>query len=278
MILNGELIREFKARVSPANRGMMYGDGCFETLRGYGGKFLRWDAHFARLEAGLSYLDMDTPFTSEELKRQISALLDHNQLHDEHALVRLQCWRDGDRGYATTSRKSRWMIQASKIGMKSPPLRLMVAETRCISSKALDRQYKLSNGLNYVKAAQEASKAGADNALMLTIQNKVSETTSANIFWVKEGQVFTPDVSCDLLPGVTRSAVLDVLKKLSIPIETGGYELPTIYQAEAVFCTNSLIEIREITEIENNGFELAHPLVEKIKAGFEQLKKEELRA
>lgn len=278
LILNGDIVQEAKARVSPVNRGMMYGDGCFETMRSYSGKFLGWELHFERLLAGLDYLDMDAPFSSKELKSQVHQLLQQNQLAEREAMLRIQCWREGVRGYVTSSRKTDWMIQAGEIQPKTTPLKLALAQTRCIPSVALARTYKLSNGLNYIKAAQEAERARCDDALMLTMNDKISETTVANIFWVKEGQVFTPDHSCDLLPGVTRSAVLDVMEKLGIPVETGVYGLSAIQQAEAVFCTNSLVEIREVAGIEDTGFELDHPIVQQVKIGFEQLKEEEVQA
>ena len=89
-------------------------------------------------------------------------------------------------------RKAHWMIQASEYESNKKELKLAVAQTRCIPSEALERKYKLSNGLNYVKAAQEAARSSCDDALMLTVDGEVSETTSANIFWVNEGKIFTP--------------------------------------------------------------------------------------
>ena len=106
MILNGELIQESAAVISPINRGLMYGDGCFETLRSYSDKFLGWDDHAERLESGLAYLDINAPFSSSELKKQVNLLLRNNQLEYAEAMIRIQCWRDGGRGYASPFKKS----------------------------------------------------------------------------------------------------------------------------------------------------------------------------
>lgn len=277
MILNGELIQESAAVISPLNRGMMYGDGCFETLRSYAGKFLGWEDHIERLESGFNYLDMNAPFSSSDLREQVHKLLKQNQLEHDEAMIRIQCWRDGGRGYAPKTKDAHWMIQASEFPAQEKEIKLSVAETRCIPSEALERKYKLSNGLNYVKAAQEAVKHSCDDALMLTVSDKVSETTSANIFWVKEGKVYTPSPACDLLPGVTRSLVLDVIRSLGLPFEESEYLLSDIRQAEAVFCTNSLLEIAEVISLDKTRFEVNHPLVMKIKVGFEQLKVKEFQ-
>lgn len=277
IILNGEIVEEQKARVSPLNRGMMYGDGCFETLRYYSGSFLRWDRHFQRLEDGLDYLGINPAFTAVELMDQVVRLIEANQLSENEAMIRIQVWRKGGRGYATDSTEMGWMIQAGEVYSDSASLKLTVAETRCIPSAALDRKYKLSNGLNYIKAAQEASLIQCDDSLMLTVHDVISETTTSNIFWVKDDTVYTPSSECDLLPGVTRELTIEVIRSMGIQLEEGEFELEEIQKAEAVFCTNSLIEVKEVTSLDNNYFEAYHPILVKLKSGFEQHKVKELR-
>jgi branched-subunit amino acid aminotransferase/4-amino-4-deoxychorismate lyase len=275
IILNGELVEEQEARVSPLNRGMMYGDGCFETMRYYAGSFLRWNRHFQRLQDGLEYIGIDPAFTAEELMEQVLSLLEANRLAETEAMIRIQCWREGGRGYITDSKRMGWMIQAGKPVSNASPLKLTVAKTRCIPSAALRRKYKLSNGLNYIKAAQEASQRQCDDSLMLTIEDMISETTSANIFWVKDEVIYTPSVKCDLLPGVTREVMIEVIEDLGIKLEEGEFGLDEINKAEAVFCTNSLIEIKEVGTLDNHIFETDHPMLMKLKTGFEQRKVQE---
>ncbi|MCH2449497.1 MAG: aminotransferase class IV [Gracilimonas sp.] len=277
IILNGKLVEEQEAKISPANRGMMYGDGCFETIRYYAGSFLRWNRHYQRLKGGLEYLGINPAFTADELMEQVLSLLEANQLAEKESMVRIQCWREGGRGYAADSISMNWMIQAVVIVSGASPLKLTVAETRCIPSVALQRKYKLSNGLNYIKAAQEASRRQCNDSLMLTMHAKISETTSANIFWVKENEVYTPDDDCDLLPGVTRRIVMEVVSSLGIVLIKGKFNLSEIREAEAVFVTNSLVEIKEILSLDDLIFEMKHPLVTKIKEGFERYKVQELK-
>jgi branched-subunit amino acid aminotransferase/4-amino-4-deoxychorismate lyase len=276
IILNGKIIAEQEAWVSPLNRGMMYGDGCFETLKWYSGSFLKWDLHVQRVEAGLEYLEISPAFTPAELRRQLITLIERNQLLEKEGMIRIQCWRKGERGYKTDSSNMGWLIQASEITPHHSPLKLTEAETRCIPSAALDRNYKLSNGLNYIKAAQEARNVQCDDALMLTVGGKISETTSANIFWVKDDQVFTPSKKCDLLPGITRELVIEVIKSVGIELAEGIFTPEDIQSAEAVFCTNSLIELRSVASLDKINFEVDHPLFLKIKDNFDQFKQKEL--
>lgn len=276
IILNGEITEEQEARVSPLNRGMMYGDGCFDTMRYYAGSFLRWDRHFQRLEDGLEYLAINPAFTADELMEQILKLIGANQLTENEAMVRIQCWRKGGRGYATDSTDMGWMIQTGEAIPDATPLKLTVAETRCIPSAALQRKYKLSNGLNYIKAAQEASLRQCNDSLMLTVDDVISESTTSNIFWVKGDTVYTPSIECDLLPGVTRELMLEVISTSGIHIEEGEFGLEEIQKAETVFCTNSLIEVKEVSSLDDNIFDTDHPMVMKLKARFEQQKVKEL--
>lgn len=273
IILNGELVEEHKARISPLNRGLMYGDGCFETMRYYGGSFLRWNRHFQRLKEGLDYLGINPAFTADKLLEQIFGLLEANDLADSEAMIRIQCWREGDRGYFTDSKKMGWMIQAGElISEEASPLKLTVAKTRCIPSEALGRKYKLSNGLNYIKAAEEASHRQCDDSLMLTLEKMISETTSANIFWLSDDVIYTPSEECDLLPGITRELIMEVIEDLGIQLEEGKFSLDEIKKAEAVFCTNSLIEIKEVGNLDDRSFETQHPVIKNLKKVLNNIK------
>ncbi len=276
LILNGKVIAEEKATFSPINRGLMYGDGCFETLRSYGGKLLGWELHYQRLKDGLEYLGMKPPLSSKAFRTHISQLLEENDLTDTDAFIRLQCWREGERGYAGDSTSASWMMQAQEYHPKETPISLALAATRCIPSAALQRRYKLSNGLNYIKAMQEAKAAGCDDALMLTIKNEVSELTSANIFWVKDHRVFTPSEQCDILPGITRYFVLEMLHKKGILVEEESYSAEEVKKADAVFCTNSLKEIAVISSLGEIQFNTKHPLLTEIKEGFKEFRNNNL--
>lgn len=277
IIMNGELLKEGLASISPSNRGMMYGDGCFETLRCYKGKFLKWEQHFNRLAGSFDYLEMGLPFTAEELKSQVKQLLKKNDDSGASSLVRIQCWREGQRGYKTSSRNASWLIQCKSIQTEKQPAKLHLAQTRCIPNQALVRKFKLSNGLNYIKAAQEAEKAECDDAVMLTVSEKVSETTISNLFWIKEDVIFTPSKNCDLLPGITRSLIIRLCKENGITMVEDEFEISDLLKAASVFCTNSIIEIREVENIGNVKFRLNHPLLKRIKESFETYKISELK-
>ncbi len=275
---NGAILPEQEVLLSPLNRGMMYGDGCFETLKSYAGRFLDFNAHYLRLQKAHTYLGIDFKFSKSELLQTIAVLLKVNNLENDEAIIRFQSWRIGTRGYKTKSEQSDWIISIYEIKNKSyNPLHLITAKTRVIPSKALSRSVKLSNGLNYIIAAREAEQQRVDDALMLTIDEYVSETTISNIFWGKENIFFTPSIESELLPGITRKLILKIIEKNNFTVEEGLYHIDDIKKAEFAFTTNSISEIRAIQSLDQTQFDINHPQLIRLKSLFEALKKERLK-
>jgi len=271
--INGTLIPEKEASLPATSRAVSYGDGCFETLVSYEGKFLHFEDHFARLQSGLEYLEMNLDLTKDQLKSEVQKLLEENVIEDEDSVVRIQCYREGSSGYFDISDRSGFIISNHPIPKRLESLNLKTVSIPTIPSIALERKVKLSNSINYIKAAQEAKKKGGDDALMLTIDKRISETTISNIFWIKGNEVFTPSVNCDLLPGVTRSILIKLINQDSeLELIEGAFELEDIYSAEAVFCTNSVMEMKSVSGVDDYSYQADHSIVEKLKDDFKVYK------
>ncbi len=278
IVYNGQLLPEEEVRISPANRGIMYGDGCFDTFRFYKGKFLRLEAHFERTKATAEYLGIDVMFDFEGFKAKILELLEANELLNEDAMVRVQCWREGSRGYRTDSVQGNWLTICTPYMASKEPIDLATVNTRTIPSEALDRKFKLSNGINYIIASREASKKGADDALMLTINEKVSETTIANVFWIKGNTCFTPSLECDLFPGITRNTLISLLRRNNdFKVIEGEFSVDKIKAADSVFTTNSLKEVVPVKSIDEVRFDVNHKSISIAEEMYELFKKKNLK-
>lgn len=275
--INGTLIPEEEASLPATSRAVSYGDGCFETFVSYKSKFLHFEDHFSRLQSGLKYLEMNLDLKIDQLKSEVQKLLEENELEDEDSVVRIQCFREGSSGYFDISDRSGFIISNRSIPERPEPIKLKTISIPTIPSFALERKVKLSNSINYFKAAQEAKKKGGDDALMLTIDKNISETTISNIFWIKGSQVFTPSVNCDLLPGVTRSILITLIDQDSeLQLIEGAFEPEDIYSAEAVFCTNSVMEIKSVSSVDDYSYQADHSIVEKLKDDFKVYKEKRL--
>jgi branched-subunit amino acid aminotransferase/4-amino-4-deoxychorismate lyase len=269
--INGTLIPEEEASISATSRAVSYGDGCFETFVSYKGKFLHFENHFARLQSGLKYLEMNLDLTKDQLKSEIQKLLEENEIEVEDSVIRIQCFREGGPGYINISNRSGFIISNRPIPERPESLKLKTVSIPTIPSASLERKVKLSNSINYIKAVQEAKKKGGDDALMLTIDKNISETTISNIFWIKGSQVFTPSVNCDLLPGVTRSIIIELINQ-DLELIEGVFGLEDIYNAEAVFCTNSVMEMKSVSSVDDYSYQADHSIFEKLKDDFKVYK------
>ncbi len=276
--INGTLFPEEGASLPATSRAISYGDGCFETLVSYKSKFLHFEDHFFRLQEGLQYLEMISNLSKDQLLTEILKLIEKNELEDEHSVVRIQCYREGSSGYFDISDRSGFIISSRTIQNRAVSISLTTVSIPAIPSSALERKVKLSNSVNYIKAAQEAKKKEGDDALMLTVDSKISETTISNIFWIKGNQVFTPSVNCDLLPGVTRSILIELIDQDSeLELMEGEFELEDIYSAEAVFCTNSVMEMMPVSGIDDHLYKTEHSVFEKLKGDFKVYKERSLK-
>ena len=267
--INGRLLSENENSLPATSRALSYGDGCFVTLMSYKGKFLHFEDHFKRLQNGLKYLEMNVDLTKDQLRSEILRLLEKNDLEAEDSVIRIQGYREGSSGYFDISDRAGFIITNRMLPNRSDSLQLKTVSIPAIPSLALERKVKLSNSINYIKAAQEAKKKGGDDALMLTINKKISETTISNVFWIKGNQIFTPSVNCDLLPGVTRSILIELVKQDSdLILAQGEFNLEEIYLAEAVFCTNSVMEMKSVSGVDDYLYKNEHSVFEKLKDDF----------
>lgn len=273
VIYDGRLIRASQPAVPVESRGLMYGEGCFETLRAYQGAFFKAGDHLERLRQAAGFLDFSFPdILKYNSFRQLSGkLLEKNNLSEVDAVIRLQLWSSGDRGYGLKSNPDiHYSMIASRLPNYPTDTTLATVETRRIPSKSLPSHFKLTNNINYITAARQAAKQGANDALMLTVDEKVSETTIANLFWLKGNTVYTPSKACDLLPGITRNTLIDLLRGFSsYEFKEGEYDLEQIYSADSVWICNSLRHIIGVSRIDDHSFDSDHDFLKQLKETFE---------
>ncbi len=271
--MNGEIVPLETLRISPDNRGLMYGDGCFETLRSFSGNFLAFDAHIQRLHQSMLYLNLISDIQKDDFYSVIQSLLQINSLALTDAIVRIQIWRRGGRGYVIDESGSDCLIQVSPVSDSKESVRLHVAKTPVIPSIALRRSTKLSNGLNYILAGQEAVKHLADDAILLTLDGYVSETTSSNLFWGIGDILFTPSTDCDLLHGITRNLLIKAIRRSrTIELEEKSYRLEHLLNADFVFVTNAVHGLIPVSDIDGTFFSVSNQNFLTIKKQWELMK------
>lgn len=259
-IFDGEILAGETPVVTANSRGLMYGDGIFDTQRVYSGKTFLFSDHFARTKQGLKHLGIPLPeeVSEHSLRAEIKSLLEKTDLITKNAIIRIQFWRDGNRGYfPNPDCNTHYVITVSECAREFNQPDLVTVKTRRIPSQSLDPRFKYTNGINYIQAAREAHDKGGDDALMQTIDGSIAETTKANIFWRKGNTVYTPSDQCDILPGIMRKCIIEMVNNHEeLELVRGRFELDHILNADAVWICNSvreLLPVKSINDVKINS-------------------------
>lgn len=280
VIYDGNLIKANETVVPVESRGLMYGDGCFESFPAYSGKYFKLKEHLARLEEAAEFLDFDYPedLAIKSFRPLSDALLQRNNLETGDAILRIQLWRSGGRGYGTLENQViHYSIITSPLPEFKDSVSLATVDIRRIPSVSMPSKFKLTNNINYITAARQADKQGADDALMFTVGGNLSETTIANIFWISGNHIYTPSTDCDLLPGITRNTLIEVIRQLpDYELKIGQFKRDHILNADAAWICNSLRKIISVSHIDDHLFDINHPFLTLLKSKYNDLIQSEL--
>jgi branched-chain amino acid aminotransferase len=227
--VNGRFVPEAEATVSIFDRGFLYGDGCFETMRVYRGRTFRTLEHFGRLLEGLKALKIESQLSPEELWAVCRVLVDKNEVKE--GVARVYVTRDST------------VVTLRQYTMQPVELRAMISTVRVDPRLS---GFKTANRLPYLLAQQEAVQAGVNDAVLLNTNGRVVEFTTSNLFVVKDDELFTPPLTDGPLPGITRRAVLALAAERGMATRERSFGQEFLENADEVFATNSLMEITSV--------------------------------
>ncbi|MFQ6132105.1 MAG: aminotransferase class IV [Armatimonadota bacterium] len=262
--LNGRLVSEAEGSASPRDRGLLYGDGLFETMLAREGRVFRLGAHLERLARGCAQLSIRLPFAGQELAEAVFATL--KSYGPAQASVRVTVTRGvGGRRLDPEEHGEPTVIVQAQAFPGYPPetyergLRVTLADIRRNEHSPTSR-LKTLNYLDNVLARSAARRAGADDALLLNTAGQLACLTAANVFVVLGREVYTPPPSCGVLPGITRQCVLGLLHEQGPKareeglgagadgLRINGETVPWGEVSEA-WATNSLMGVAPVVEV-----------------------------
>lgn len=253
--INGRILPEDQAFVSINDRGWLYGDAVFETLRTYGGRAFKFQEHLDRLErsAGLSAIEI--PLARAALINEIDRLLE-TESPTKDIMIRVVVSRGvGGAGiFPTEAPDPTLVFQLRPLPFYAPEVftkgwSLIVAETRRNDPNAINPLIKSGNFLNNIMAKREAVEAGANEALMLNREGLVAESTVSNFFLVKNGNPVTPPISDGILPGITRETVIKLGQKIGLNVQEKSIDPEALFDCDEAFLTLTSAGIIPITKI-----------------------------
>ena len=264
IFLNNSLVPESDAKVSVLDRGFLYGDGIFETLRAYSGAIFHCNDHLDRLFQSAEAIYLRIPFTRDYLMEALHKTLEANHLNN--AYLRLSVTRGvSEPGLDIGGCPSPTLTIFAKEFSGYPDslyqsgICAAVVNTRRIPASALNPAVKSLNFLNNIMARVEATRLNAAEAIMLNMEGYVAEGTVSNIFMMRAGLVKTPPLSAGILNGVTRSIVIDLLKENGIPISEQAFYPDGLYTADECFVTSTLYEVMPVTSIHDSAVGSGQP-------------------
>jgi len=240
--------------IPPDDRGFTLGDGLFETVRAEGGELRRLSAHLDRLEAGCAALGLPAPAPAR-VEQAMRSALEAAGLQAARAAVRLT-WTAGSGGRGLDRPDTlapRLSVTAAPAPRPSGPARLALASVARNDGSPASRLKTLSY-LDNVLARAQARAAGADEAVMLNTRGEVACAAAANLFWERDGRLFTPALACGVLAGIMRGEVIAAAARLEIPLDEVRAPASALLNADAVFLTNSLIGLRPASSLGDRTF------------------------
>jgi branched-chain amino acid aminotransferase len=266
--INGRFVPEAQAVVPVNDRGFMYGDGLFETLRVCNGRPYCLEQHLERMARGADFLKIKCPLTREELRDFAGQLIRKNKTPG--AILRVTLTRGpGKRGYTPESDGKPTVVMTLHA---APSLEKTIRWTLATSSfrvPAADplAAFKTMNRLTHVMARIEAIENGADEALLMNTDGEVTETASGNLFWVSRNRVCTVPTSSGALPGITRAVVLEICGSLGLQTNQRVIKPGVLRKTEGIFITQSAFGIVPVVAFDGEPV-ASSPLVYQIRRAY----------
>jgi branched-chain amino acid aminotransferase len=293
--INARFEDESTASVSLRDAGLLHGAGVFTTMRSYGRKVFRLDRHLRRLRESCEALFIPLQYKDDVLARAADELLSRDGLSD--ARLRLTVTR----GASTPDPLHGNRLEPTAF-LTAAPLEPYPREyyERGLTAVLLDEQklnpYDLQAGhktLNYfsrLAALREANRRGAGEALWFNVHNYLQSGSISNVFLVKDGVLLTPPTPQELredksvaaavpypksnvLPGVTRSVVIELAERAGITFRPQAIDVDHLLAADEIFLTNSIMGVMPVCRLERHAIGADKPgeVTTKLAAAYAQL-------
>jgi 4-amino-4-deoxychorismate lyase len=253
--LNGSIVHQSEASISPFDHGYLYGLGVFETFRTYHGHPFLLGDHLDRLRNGLAALNIKADIQEEQIRQVIRALLRKNKWEDAYCRLNVSggpC----EIGLQTAPYEKRTIILFQK---ELPPHRPLREKEGVIlqlrrSTPEVEERLKSHHYLNNLAAKREIGPSPDKEGIFLTGDGYLCEGITSNMFWIKEGEIHTPSIETGLLNGITRQFILALAQHLQIPVREGLYRISELDTASEIFFTNSVQEIIPVNQVGNRVY------------------------
>jgi branched-chain amino acid aminotransferase len=276
--MNGELVDWADATVHVSAHGLHYGTGVFEGIRAYetphGTAVFRLTEHIKRLENSARLLYMELPYSVDELTAACWDLVGANGL-PECYLRPIAFFGAGQLGVSTRGNPVDvaimswpWGTYLGEEGMTNG-IRAKVSSWQRIGPNVIPHVAKATGiYLNSMLAVLEANRAGYEEAILLTQDGYIADGSGENIFVVKDGVIYTPDLSASILPGITRDTVIQIAQDLGYQVVEKKLIRTDLYLADEVFMCGTAAEVTPIRDVDDHVVGPPGPVTVEIQGSY----------
>lgn len=238
-VVNGKLREASKASIGATDSSFALGDGLFETIKIVGGGAVWLDEHLARMEESARFAQINF-FQKNSCADWCKKLIAKNGV--DEGFLRITLSR-GATSAVDMPEESLLAITAADFSPDKKPFRAAFARWPVNELDPATR-HKTTSRFSFALAGRELKRSQLDELLFLNTKGEVAEGTRTNIFWIKNGELFTPAIECGILPGIARAKVIERAKTIGMNVTEGRFFKKSLMEADEIFFTNSLILLR----------------------------------
>ena len=261
--IDGDFVEWRNANVHILTHALHYGSAVFEGERAYNGKIFKSRQHSQRLIESGNLIDVQVPYTIDEIEFAKNALLDKSKLKE--AYIRAICWRGSgeDMGVASQKNKVRMAIATWEWGAyygdaKFKGAKLDISKWKRPSPETIPSFAKAAGLYMICSMSKHAAEAkGCSDSLMMDYRGYVAEATGANVFFLRDGKVHTPLPDC-FLNGITRQTIIALVKKMGIEVHERHIEMSELESFEQCWLTGTAAEVTPVGNIGEYSFEVGN--------------------
>ena len=252
--INGDIQNE--AYISIFDHGFLFGDSIYEVVSTKYGKPCFLDEHLERLFASALGISLKIPFSKNEIKNQIQTTL--YSAKNSESYIRIIVTRgigevDIDPSYCFKPNTIILVKDLPQIPEEkySKGISVSLVSVKRNSRDSLNPAIKTGNYLNNILARVEASKIGAEDAIMMNSWGQLTEATTSNLFFVMDGQLLTPEKKCGILSGITREKIIQLANESGMVLKEGIWLGEELLKADEIFLSGTVKNIMPVSILDN---------------------------
>ena len=247
VVFNNQLFDSTKINLTNQNRGFLYGDGFFESIKIFNQSPFNFNNHYNRIELSAVFLGLEFSLSKQELLIKLTELIHSNKL--VNGSIRITIFRDSDGKYYPNNNESSYII--TSIDDQKTSFQKNISLSLGIYNDNLKSKSKLSNikslnSLLYVLASKYAKINGFNDVLLLNSNNNIIESTNSNLFLKANDVVYTPPLSEGCVDGSMRKLLIPIIEK-EYKLTYKSLQIDDLFKSDEVVLSNAISGVKRVT-------------------------------